>query len=237
MNNPTNISSSEKDSSISKEPVEECKQLSLNMQDLPKLIVNTVKCEDDEETVEKSYSPSKYFGKRPSFEFNNLRKIERTTHRAFSAIHKKREEQTEKSPSNVTNDEGGSEKDMENSKVHFSNQIIEDEKENILSPTTTEKKTKKPKKSILKKTHFNEEITLDKLFKDEIVGEFIQKFSLECGKEGKHFSEKLPKCFVEHWKSIGHDSISSILFLKVFNFLLTSVKLNYFFFMDFAYVI
>ena len=32
---------------------------------------------EDDEDVERSYSPSKYFGKRPSFEFKNLKSIER----------------------------------------------------------------------------------------------------------------------------------------------------------------
>ena len=60
----------------------------------------TNKSEEEDDTVEKSFSPSKYFGKRPSFEYRNLKKIERTTHRANSAIPKNRETPKEGSPVN-----------------------------------------------------------------------------------------------------------------------------------------
>ncbi len=171
--------------------------------------------QDDEEPFEKIFSPSKYFGKCPSFEYKNLKSIERTTHRALSAIHKL--EENEKSPLNKTLEENNSQVEMENSKVHFSAQIIEDDRDDkdaIISPIE-QKPTKKPKKSILKKTHYNEEITLDKIFKNEINGQFTEKISLECGKECKHFSEKLSKCFVDHWKTIGQDPNALINCLQV----------------------
>lgn len=188
------------------------KEIKMDFLEVPNINLN--KKETEEEVIdEKMYSPSKYFGKRPSFEFRNLKKIERTTHRAFSAIHKVKDQYIEKSPTNVSAGDSNSIPDMENSKVHFSAQIIEDEKENILSPQIP--KTKKPKKSILKKSHYNEEITLENIFNFEINREFIDKISMETAKEGKHFSEKLPKMFSEYWKNIGQNKNTE--FLKVFN--------------------
>ena len=67
-----------------------------------------------------NYSPSKYFGKRPSFEFKNLKNIEKTTHRAQSAI------QDGKSNSSISNlgkaedSEESEDGEMGGSKVHFS---------------------------------------------------------------------------------------------------------------------
>ena len=188
---------------------EENKQNSLD-------VLIPVSCpQDDEEPLEKLFSPAKYFGKCPSFEYKNLKSIERTTQRAQSAIHHvPKIEETEKSFSNKTPEENNSQMEMENSKVHFSAQVIEDEADGIIS-AVDQKPTKKPKKSILKKTHFNEEITLDKIFKNEINGAFIEKLCLECGKECKHFSEKLPKGFADHWKTIGQDPNALILCLQV----------------------
>ena len=88
------------------------------------------KSEEEDDTVEKSFSPSKYFGKRPSFEYRNLKKIERTTHRANSAIPKNRESAKEGSPINNKPNEETSSQDndsqMDNSKVHFSEKVIEE---------------------------------------------------------------------------------------------------------------
>lgn len=203
----------ENEDEICKDTYEEGeKEIKMDFLEVPNLNLN--KKETEEEVIdEKMYSPSKYFGKRPSFEFRNLKKIERTTHRAFSAIHKIKDQYIEKSPTNVSAGDSNSIPEMESSKVHFSAQIIEDEKENILSPQI--KKAKKPKKSILKKSHYNEEITLENIFNFEINKEFIEKISIETAKEGKHFSEKLPKMFTEYWKNIGQNKNAE--FLKVFN--------------------
>ncbi len=79
----------------------------------------------------------------------------------------------------------------------------------------TPKFEKKPKKSILKKTHFQEDVNIDQIFIREINEEFIEKVCLESATEGKHFSEKIGKCFDEYWKNILNDGDSSIKFLQV----------------------
>ena len=95
------------------------------------IAISNNKSEEDDDSIEKSFSPSKYFGKRPSFEYRNLKKIERTTHRANSAIPKNRETPKEGSPinnSNKPNEETSSQDNdsqMDNSKVHFSEKVIE----------------------------------------------------------------------------------------------------------------
>ena len=191
------------------EELKETQEISLNFPNIPKINVEYKFSEEDD--VERSYSPSKYFGKRPSFEYKNLRKIERTTIRALSAVQKKRVE-VENTPSSKTYDEESlSPQDMENSKVHFSAHVLEDEKE-VSSPSKVV--IKKPKKSILKKSNFNEEIILEKIFNKDINEDFMDKLALECAKEGKHFSEKICKSFMEYWKNLSNEN--GIRFLQVF---------------------
>lgn len=190
------------------------------------------KTEEDDDEVEKTFSPSKYFGKRPSFEYKNLKKIERASHRAHSAIPKNRAA-SEKSPSNRTNENEESasqdcfENPMENSKVHFSEKVIgiSDEETNevlasvgvSVSPdVVVTKQGKKPKKSILKKTHLSEEITLERIFNKDVNQSLIEKINQESGKEGRHFSEKIGKCFAEHWKSLTQEDAISFLQVALF---------------------
>ena len=77
-------------------------------------------------------------------------------------------------------------------------------------------KPKKPKKSILKKTHFNEEVTLERIFRKELNQAFMEKLNLESAREGKHFSEKIAKCFADHWKGLPQEKdAAAIGFLQV----------------------
>ena len=74
---------------------------------------------------------------------------------------------------------------------------------------------KKPKKSILKKTHFQEEINIDQIFIRDLNEDFIEKVCLVAASEGKHFSEKLGNCFDQHWENIVFDGNKAIRFLQV----------------------
>lgn len=198
------------------EDSQQTKEINLNFPNLSRInvLLLETKISEEDDAVEKSYSPSKYFGKRPSFEYKNLIKIERTTQRALSAVQKKLDE-TEKTPPNKAYDEeSSSQQELENSKVHFSAHILEEEKDVISSPSINSKIVKKPKKSILKKSNYNEDINIDKIFIQDINQDYIDKLLLESGKEGKHFSEKITKSFVDYWKSLSHEH--GIRFLQVF---------------------
>ena len=103
--------------------------------------------ENEDDVIDKqSFSPSKYFGKRPSFEFKNLKQIEGKIKRCLSQTQYKDINNKEIQDDNVS-----SNNEMENSKVHFSGtQIVElTEEEKLASPDL--KNLRKPKKSILKK--------------------------------------------------------------------------------------
>lgn len=67
----------------------------------------------------------------------------------------------------------------------------------------------------MKKTHFQEEISIDQIFVRDLNEEFIEQVCLEAASEGKHFSEKLKSCFDEYWKKIVCDGNKAIRFLQV----------------------
>jgi hypothetical protein len=80
-----------------------------------------ISIENDEDNLERdNFSPSKYFGKRPSFEFKNLKNIEKTTHRAHSAIHEGKSNSSISNLGKVEDSEEESNEEMGGSKVHFS---------------------------------------------------------------------------------------------------------------------
>lgn len=101
---------------ISPSPVEESKSASCILEQ-----THNTSIENDEDVMDKeNYSPSKYFGKRPSFEFKNLKNIEKITHRAQSAIQDGKSNSSISNFGKVEDSDGSIDGDMEGSKVHFS---------------------------------------------------------------------------------------------------------------------
>ena len=60
-------------------PEEESKKIIMEFPlNMPaRLSLNCGRPEEDDDNIEKNFSPSKYFGKRPSFEYKNLKTIEK----------------------------------------------------------------------------------------------------------------------------------------------------------------
>lgn len=163
--------------------------------------LNKPKNEEDDD-LGRSYSPSKYFGKRPSFEFRNLKSIEKPLlNRQFSEF-KLKDYKSEKTTS----------KNLENIKVQFkvTEQIIEDE-----MPGSKSFLKKKANKPILKKAHFVDEVPIECIFKKEINGKFVERI-MEDNKIKNQLLEKLLATkFVEYWKEIEKDAQVAIKFLSV----------------------
>jgi hypothetical protein len=162
---------------------------------------------EEEEDVERSYSPSKYFGKRPSFEFKNLKSIEKPLlNRQFSEF-KFREAKPE-ADKKVS-------KEAESYKVRFKGEeIIEPvDGENMVDSKTLEKK--KASKPILKKAHFTDEIPIDNIFDKNYHQNLIDKIMAECHEHKKDFHDLLAKYFVEAWKMVEDNDAEAIKFLQV----------------------
>lgn len=163
---------------------------------------------EEEEELERSYSPSKYFGKRPSFEFKNLRNIEKPMlNRQFSEFKLKDPRQLEV--------ERKASKEAENYKVKFKGEeIIENEAvDSMLDSKTLEKK--KAGKPILKKAHFTDEVPIEKCFDPVIHAELIQEAVAESTEKKKEVRELLAKYFVEGWKKCENVEQKAIRFLQV----------------------
>ena len=159
--------------------------------------------EDDE--VERSYSPSKYFGKRPSFEFKNLKNIEKPLlNRQYSEFKFKEHKLDLSQKVSIDNSK----------KIRFkgTEEIIEDE---MLDSKSFEKKT--ASKPILKKAHFTDEIPLEDIFSEEFNQTLIIQILEESKQNNKHYNELMSKYFVAFWKSVETDDEKAIRFLKVFN--------------------
>lgn len=165
---------------------------------------NSKKQENEEDDyVERSYSPSKYFGKRPSFEFKNLKNIEKPSlNRQFSEAFFLRQEKQEKE---------------ENLKVKFVGEVLIGDQINN-DPFKKEKNTKK--KTILKKTHFVEELKLEDIFDKDDCAEIINKIKQQSEEEKRDFKEILKINFFEYWDQHHKNNDEIIKFLKVFFFFL-----------------
>ena len=101
---------------LSPSPVEESKSAGCILEQ-----THNISNENDEDLMEKdNFSPSKYFGKRPSFEFKNLKNIEKTTQRAHSAIQDAKSNSSTSNLEKVEDSDDSEDGDMEGSKVHFS---------------------------------------------------------------------------------------------------------------------
>lgn len=171
----------------------------------PGLIKKQESEEDDE--VERSYSPSKYFGKRPSFEFKNLKSIEKPLlNRQFSEFKFKEY--------NKLNLDKKMSKEAESIKVHFkgTEEIIEVIDSMLDSKTLGNKKTGK---SILKNHHVSIEEPIEKIFDKSINKEIIVNVLAESEKNKKPFKEFLSKHFIEQWKKVENNDSQAINFLKV----------------------
>ena len=165
---------------------------------------------EDDEDVERSYSPSKYFGKRPSFEFKNLKSIERPLlNRQFSEFRFKE-------PRGL-NMEKKTSKEPENYKVRFIGEEVIELPESMLGSQTLEKK--KAAKSILKKAHFTgEEVPIEKIFDKAYNQGLIEEVMAESSKTLRPVNELLAKNFTKTWHEVEKNEEDALRFLKVFFF-------------------
>lgn len=161
---------------------------------------------EEDEDVERSYSPSKYFGKRPSFEFKNLKAIEKPLlNRQFSEFKFKEprgldlEKKTSKEP--------------ENYKVRFIGEEVIELPEAMLGSQTLEKK--KAAKSILKKAHFTDEVPIERIFDEAYNQGLIDRVLAESSKTLRPVHELLAKHFTETWHNVEKNEEDAMQFLKV----------------------
>ena len=169
----------------------------------------TKKESEDNDEIEQSYSPSKYFCKRPSFEFRNLKNIEKPL------LNRQYSEFKFKESKNLENEK----KIKEDIKVRFvGEEIIEDD----LDSKSFDKK--KFAKSILKKAHFLDEVPIEKIFDKEINFNIIEKIQLQSRETNRSFKEFLAKEFVEYWKTVEKNDELAIRFLKVEGFFCGKIK-------------
>lgn len=172
----------------------------------PGLLNKKQESEEDDE-VERSYSPSKYFGKRPSFEFKNLKSIEKPLlNRQYSEF-KFRDYNKLSLDKKISKEE--------NIKVHFNHkeEIIENEDPDSMLDSKT-LGSKKAAKSILKKIHIEDD-PLDKIFDEKINKEIIDKILEESKLSNKHYKEFLGKAFIDKWRTIENNDEQAIRFLQV----------------------
>ena len=177
--------------------------LSNNNKDSPG--VKKQESEEDEE-VERSYSPSKYFGKRPSFEFKNLKAIEKPLlNRQYSEFRFKdlRALDPEKKVS----------KEAENYKVRFLGEEVIEVPDPMLGSQSIEKK--KAAKSILKKAHFTDEVPIDKIFDKTYSQSLIDRVLADSQESKRDYHELLAKHFNETWRNVEKNEEEAMQFLKV----------------------
>lgn len=148
----------------------------------------------------KQLSPTKYFAKRTSFDYQKLKSIEKPMRRA-SAI-----EGLNNLKISTNVDKG--------LLVKFST-ITEEIKNEEKIESKNAFKNEKPRRSILKNTYIEEEIVLTKVFDKNSLNDLIEKINKACGGDQKLYNEILPKIFLEFWRNNENNPKKSLLILKV----------------------
>ena len=192
----------------------------------PNKEIKTDSSSDEEETIDvkaKATSPSKYYGKRVSFDYHNLKKIEKPIIRRASVFDTIKE-------SNIS-----MEKEINIVKFDEKTEEIKSEEidKSIDNPLKNENLKKKPqKKSILKNTCFSEELDLDKIFTDkQFYKELIDKVKEECGQIQELIRDKLHNLFnLFMIRKLNEGSkITIAVLLKVFHESLIIYQENYYY--------
>ena len=151
--------------------------------------VRTDSSDDEDDLVEeisveskiKQLSPTKYFGKRTSFDNLTLKTIEKPMRRA-SALELNL-------PDGKTLEDKGY-------LVKFSTmseEIKNEEKEDMKKAF----KNEKPRRSILKNTFVEENLVLIKIFDKKNLIELIEKIDKACAGDQKLYNDMISKCFFE----------------------------------------
>ena len=161
-------------------------------QNNPDKEIKTDSSDDEDETIDikaNCISPHKYFGKRVSFDYHNLKKIEKPIFRRNSLF-----DTIKESPTLMA----AKKKEVLSVKFQEKNEEIKvEEQEHYIikkEPNDIDKK----KKSILKNTCFSEHLELEKIFLDkEFFKEIMEKVFKECGDNQDLISEKLPNLYHE----------------------------------------
>lgn len=162
-------------------------KMNLDPKDLTKeKEIKTDSSSDEDETLDlqiKAISPSKYFGKRVSFDYHNLKKIEKPILRRTSLLEKIQEKK----------ELALFAKKEDKILVKFDEKIEEIKNEEPKNSDSHENQQKKPqKKSILKNTCFSEQLDITKIFTDrKFYQEIIEKIEKECGDNQELLKEKL----------------------------------------------
>jgi len=180
--------------------------------------IKTDSSSDEDETMDlkaKSTSPTKYFGKRMSFDYHNLKKIEKPILRRQSLLDSDIEALSpskknfgvvkfDEKPEEIKNDQGKSENEKQ-------------------KPQVNKNEKNSQKKSILKNTCFSENLELVKIFlNQEYYNELIEHLNKECGGNSELLREKMPAFFNEFsMKKLNEGGVVQI--IKV------STIFNYFF--------
>ena len=159
----------------------------------------------DEISIEskiKQLSPTKYFQKRVSCDYMNLKTIEKPMRRASaidSALGNLKD--LKENPANL---------------VKFSTiteEIKTEEKENENNLKIV--RNDKPRRSILKNTFSEEDLVLTKIFDKKSLIELIEKIDKACGVNAKLYNDVIPKTFLEFWKINENNLKKSWLLLQV----------------------
>lgn len=162
--------------------------------------IKTDSSSDEDETLDikvQTISPSKYFGKRVSFDYHNLKKIEKPIPRRASLLEKIKENKelsslAKKGEKNLVKFE----EKVEEIKVEEQTKITENKQNSI--PSANQEKKKPQKKSILKNTCFSEEIDINKIFLDqEFYKEILVKVNKDFGGNQELIKENLTKVYNE----------------------------------------
>lgn len=155
----------------------------------PDKVIKTDSSSDEEETetpelTNKSMSPSKFYGKRVSFDYHNLKKIEKPIYRRTSVLEKLIESPSKKNKitMNLVKFEDKAE------------EIKSSEKKVVSSLEKNQPKTEK--KSILKNTFFLDSFDIEKAFIDKKLYQgLIEK--LKSLEDNTLIIEKLPNFYNE----------------------------------------
>lgn len=172
--------------------------------------------EEEEPAVVKpnTVSPNKYFGKRVSFDYHNLKKIEKPIFRRQSLAN------SGTSTESFKKETEGFKKETEGLLVKFDEKTEEikgEEKEPMKDSEESKGKFEESKKkSILKNTCFSETLEVGKIFIDkQYFQELIERIGKECGENQEFLREKLSVLFsefiVEKMGSRGKETIGKII--------------------------